>query len=71
VLVAMGERDVIGDPRGELRAYQSASSVDFYVCPRMGHMHNFAGTREMFWRRIEDWSTWVRTYVNAQGRWTS
>jgi pimeloyl-ACP methyl ester carboxylesterase len=69
VLVAMGERDVIADPRGELRAYQSARSVDFYVCPRMGHMHNFAGTRELFWRRIEDWAVWVRTHTELQGRW--
>jgi hypothetical protein len=66
VLVAMGERDVIADPRGELRAYQSSPSVDFYVCPRMGHMHNFAGTRELFWRRIETWSTWVRVFKEAQ-----
>jgi len=34
--------------------------VDFYVCPRMSHMHNFAGTRELFWRRIETWADWVR-----------
>jgi hypothetical protein len=60
VLVAMGERDVIADPRGELRAYLSANSVDVFICPRMGHMHNFAGTRELFWRRIETWSDWVR-----------
>jgi len=60
VLVAMGERDVIADPRGEARAYLSANSVDFYVCPRMSHMHNFAGTRELFWRRIETWADWVR-----------
>jgi alpha-beta hydrolase superfamily lysophospholipase len=59
VLVAMGERDVIADPRGELRAYQSSPSVDFYVCPRMGHMHNFAGTRELFWERIDAWARWV------------
>jgi alpha-beta hydrolase superfamily lysophospholipase len=65
VLVAMGERDVIADPRGELRAYQSASSVDFFVCPRMGHMHNFAGTRELFWRRIETWTDWVRVYKES------
>lgn len=61
VLVAMGERDVIADPRGEVRAYLSASSVDFFICPRMGHMHNFAGTRELFWRRIETWAEWVGT----------
>jgi alpha-beta hydrolase superfamily lysophospholipase len=60
VLVAMGERDVLVDPRGELRAYESASSVDFFTCPRMAHMHNFAGTRELFWRRIETWAEWVR-----------
>jgi len=61
VLVAMGERDVIADPRGELRAYASASSVDFFTCPRMGHMHNFASTRELLWRRIASWADWVRT----------
>jgi pimeloyl-ACP methyl ester carboxylesterase len=60
VLVALGERDVCADPRGEPRAYRSAISVDLFVCPRMGHMHNFAGTRELFWRRIETWAEWVR-----------
>jgi alpha-beta hydrolase superfamily lysophospholipase len=60
VLVAMGERDVVADPKGESRAYQSASSVDLFICPRMGHMHNFASTRELFWERIETWSDWVR-----------
>jgi alpha-beta hydrolase superfamily lysophospholipase len=61
VLIAMGERDVVADPKGEPRAYLSANSVDLFICPRMGHMHNFAGTRELFWRRIETWSDWVRT----------
>jgi alpha-beta hydrolase superfamily lysophospholipase len=60
VLVALGERDVLVDPRGEPRAYESARSVDLFVCPRMAHMHNFAGTRELFWRRIETWAEWVR-----------
>jgi pimeloyl-ACP methyl ester carboxylesterase len=66
VLVAMGERDVIADPKGEPRAYLSARSVDLFICPRMGHMHNFAATRELFWRRIETWSEWVRI-VKAAG----
>ncbi len=65
VLVAMGERDVLPDPRGEPRAYQSAASVDFFVCPRMAHMHNFAGTRQLFWRRIETWAAWVRVVRDA------
>jgi hypothetical protein len=60
VLVAMGERDVVADPKGEPRAYLSATSVDLFICPRMGHMHNFASTRELFWRRIETWADWVR-----------
>ena len=66
VLLAMGERDVLVDPRGEVRAYQSARSVDFFVCPRMAHMHNFAGTRELFWRRIETWADWVRVSAGAK-----
>lgn len=59
VLVAMGERDVVPDPMGEARAYSSATSVDLYICPRMGHMHNFGGTRELLWRRIDTWAGWV------------
>jgi alpha-beta hydrolase superfamily lysophospholipase len=59
VLVAMGERDVVPDPKGEPRAYLSAASVDLYVCPRMAHMHNFAGTRDLLWQRIETWAAWV------------
>lgn len=62
VLVALGERDVSVDPPGEIRAYKSASSIDYYICPRMGHMHNFASTREIFWKRIENWVDWVITY---------
>ncbi len=66
VLVALGERDVLVDPRGEPRAYESAPSVDLFVCPKMGHMHNFAGTRELFWRRLETWAGWVRAVRDAQ-----
>lgn len=66
VLVAMGERDVVVDPRGEVRAYASSPSVDLYVCPRMAHMHNFAGTREEFWARIETWGEWVRALREAR-----
>jgi alpha-beta hydrolase superfamily lysophospholipase len=59
VLCAMGERDVVSDPMAEPKAFRSAHSVDVYVCPRMGHMHNFAGTRELFWQRIAIWADWV------------
>jgi len=59
VLLAMGDRDVVADPKGEPRAYLSASSVDLYISPNMAHMHNFAGTRENLWRRLDIWSAWV------------
>ena len=59
VLVAVGERDVVPDPWMEPKAYKSANDITVYVCPRMAHMHNFAGTREQFWRRIHSWGTGV------------
>jgi len=65
VLVAMGERDVIPDPRGEVRNYLSARSVDLFICPKMAHMHNFASTRTLFWQRIETWAAWVRACREA------
>ena len=63
VLVGMGERDTCADVAGEPRAYRSANSVDIFVCPRMSHMHNFAGTRVWFWERIArfaDWAAYVK-----------
>jgi len=67
VLLALGERDVVIDPLGDVRAYESALSVDLFVCPRMAHMHNFAGTRELFWQRIEVWADWVRAATESTG----
>ena len=58
VLAAMGERDLVVDPLGEARAYRSAPSFDLFVCPRMGHMHNFASTRALFWERIHHFGEW-------------
>ena len=59
VLLAMGDRDVVADPASEVRAFLSSPSVDLFVCPHMGHMHNFASTRSLLWRRIDTWATWV------------
>lgn len=53
VLLAMGERDVCQDPLRELAAFHSTPDLALAVIPRMAHMHNFAGTRERMWRRIE------------------
>jgi len=49
----MGERDVCQDPLRELGAFQSARDLAQFVVPKMAHMHNFAGTRAIMWKRIE------------------
>ena len=60
VLVALGEDDCFGeDPRMEPKAYRSAVDVSVFICPRMAHMHNFAGTREVLWARIHKWAEHV------------
>jgi hypothetical protein len=59
ILLAMGERDVVPDPWLEPTAYRSAKDISLFVCPRMAHMHNFAGTREAFWQRIHAWGEMV------------
>jgi hypothetical protein len=59
VRVALGDRDVVTDPPSEVRSYLSSPSVDLFTCPTMGHMHNFASTRQLLWRRIDTWATWV------------
>lgn len=60
VFVAMGERDVSPDFHAEPAAYRAATDITFWVQPRAGHMHNFAGTRELLWARIERWAATVR-----------
>ncbi|MCB2079198.1 MAG: alpha/beta hydrolase [Novosphingobium sp.] len=66
VLSIMGVRDLVPDPYGEARAFRSSRSVDLFICPRMGHMHNFAGTRELFWERIHSFGNWCAA-VKAAG----
>jgi alpha-beta hydrolase superfamily lysophospholipase len=66
VLCAMGVRDLVVDPAGEPRAFRSAASVDLFVCPRLGHMHNFGGTRALFWERIHGFGEWCAA-VKAAG----
>jgi alpha-beta hydrolase superfamily lysophospholipase len=58
VLAAMGVRDLVVDPLGEPRAFRSARSVDLFICPRLGHMHNFGSTRALFWERIHSFGEW-------------
>lgn len=61
VLVACGERDVVPDPTAEPTAYRSSPDVQVEVVPRMGHMHNFAHTREQLWAEVESLARRVTT----------
>jgi hypothetical protein len=36
--------------------YANSSDITVHVVPRMAHMHNFAGTRELLWARLEQWT---------------
>lgn len=65
VLSAMGERDLVVDPAGEARAFRSTPSFDLFTCPRMGHMHNFAGTRSLLWERIHAFGQWCARWKLA------
>lgn len=58
VLTAMGVRDLVPDPHAEPRAFSASKSVDLFVCPRMGHIHNMAGTRALLWERIHQFGEW-------------
>ena len=53
VLIGMGELDVTRDPVREFAAFMSARDVGIFTVPNMAHMHNFAGTRERMWVRVE------------------
>ncbi|MGX7680222.1 alpha/beta hydrolase [Jatrophihabitans sp. DSM 45814] len=66
VLVAVGERDVVPNPWMEPFAFKSSTDISVFVCPRMGHMHNFAHTRHLFWERIHSWGTGVAQLRTAR-----
>jgi alpha-beta hydrolase superfamily lysophospholipase len=59
VLVAMGERDICQSAIEELAAFERATDLAAFIVPRMAHMHNFAGTRQQLWNRIDAFVTQV------------
>lgn len=56
VLVGNGERDTCPDPHAEAKGYPASRDVNIFIVPTMAHMHNFASTRAILWRRLHDWS---------------
>lgn len=53
VLIGVGERDTCHDMLREMAMFPSARDISFIEVPRMAHLHNFAGTRAVMWRRVE------------------
>jgi hypothetical protein len=69
----MGERDLVSDPLGEARAFRSTPELRPVHLPAHGHMHNFAGTRALFWERIHRFGEWCAAAKGydrlRRGRW--
>jgi hypothetical protein len=60
VFIANGEIDTSPDPRAEPTAYASSPEITTMILPRTSHMHNFAGTRTLLWKRLEHWAAGIR-----------
>jgi pimeloyl-ACP methyl ester carboxylesterase len=71
VFIGVGQRDVVPDPRAEPAAYRCSSDVTLVITPRMGHMHNFAGTRALLWDRLAAWTETVAAVPAAARQVTS
>lgn len=56
VLLGYGQLDVTADPAGEVATFRSSADISLYVAPRMGHSHNLAPTRQLQWRRFEQFA---------------
>jgi len=60
IFIGNGEIDTSLDPLVEPTAYPRSPDVTTLVLPRSSHMHNFAGTREILWSRLESWAIGIR-----------
>ncbi|MDE0271108.1 MAG: hypothetical protein OXH92_01090 [Bryobacterales bacterium] len=55
VFIGYGDTDVLAEPDHEPAAYRSAASVEAAKFATMGHMHNFASTRQQLWDKLVAW----------------
>ena len=55
VLIVSGETDVISDIHAEPSAYRGTRDVTAWLMADMAHMHNFASSRALLWRKLEHW----------------
>lgn len=64
VFIGNGEIDTCPDPLTEPTAYPKSLDVTTIVLPRSSHMHNFAGTREILWKRLQAWAVGIKESWN-------
>lgn len=64
VFIGLGERDVSPDPHAEPSAFANSADITLFVAARMAHMHNFAGTRAVLWRRLQHWCDGLEPELN-------
>ncbi len=66
VFLAVGEIDGVPNPRAEPAAYANSPDITVFCCPRMAHMHNFAGTRTRLWDRLGIWGSGAGTIPHSR-----
>jgi hypothetical protein len=54
-----GTADIAPDPRAEPTGYPRSQDITVTCYEDMAHMHNFARTRAIMWRRFHDWTAAV------------
>ena len=64
VFIGNGEIDTCPDPLTEPTAYPKSLDVTTIILPRSSHMHNFAGTREILWKRLQAWAVGIKDSWN-------
>jgi len=64
VFIGNGEIDTCPDPLAEPTAYPKSLDVTTIILPRSSHMHNFAGTREILWKRLQAWAVGIKDSWN-------
>jgi pimeloyl-ACP methyl ester carboxylesterase len=52
VFLGYGEVDVTPEPLADVAAFRSTADISLLVVRGMAHMHNFAPTRRVLWRRL-------------------
>jgi hypothetical protein len=54
--LALGERDIAGDPHTIPACFTGCHDFTLFVLPGTGHNHNVAPRRELLWDRFGTWA---------------